>query len=205
MASVPDPTGTSAPTLQFTTYNSDVAPLTPTANPRAQLLTPAVIKKGQTLWESFEVYVPSSFPSIQPGEGWISLETAVYGAPFAGSPAAEIGIDGGDFRFQRDVYAPTPYSIAWSSPLVKDRWVRFTWHFLVARNGWVELYVDGTQVLLNNGSTRVRRLHMPLIDPTDATGPWFSDLQLYYMHNEFPSLTVLFKGFRIATTRSLAG
>jgi hypothetical protein len=205
---VADPAGGASPTLQFTTYNGDVAPLTPTANPRSQLVSPQnVLTPGETVWESFEVYLPSSFPATQPSDGWICLQTPVYGAPYTASPPAEIYISDGEFRFGVNGAAPAPYALPWSMPLVEDRWVRFTWHFLIssdASTGWIELYVNGTQVPLNDGHGLVSRLPIALIDSGDAAGPWFSQLQLYYMLNEFPSLSVLYRGFNIAATQAAA-
>ena len=204
VATVADPTGAAGSALQFTTENSDIAPATPTDNPRSQLDSPETLQSGQQYWESFEVYVPASFPSTQPANGWLSLQTTAYGAPYGGTPPACLSIENGDFRFQRNAYAPSPYQIAWEEPLVKGQWVRFTWHFLFASNGWIELYVDDKQVELTDGSTQVSQLPMSMIDSTDSQGPWFSDLQNYYVHNEFSSLTILYKDYRIATTQAAA-
>jgi hypothetical protein len=202
VATVSDPTGAPGSALQFTTLNGDVAPLTPTDNPRSQLDSQEVLRPGQEYWESFEVYLPASFPSSQPSNGFISLETAAYGEPFGGTPPACISIEDGDFRFQRN--ASAGYAVAWQEPIVKGQWVRFTWNFLFASNGWIQLYVNDQQVELADGNSQVSQLPMSMIDSTDSYGPWFADLQLYYQHNEFSSLTALFKGFRIATTQAAA-
>jgi hypothetical protein len=207
VASVVDPAGTSLPTLSFTTYNDDIAPLTPTLNPRSQLVSPdGVLTPGDTYWESFDLYLPASFPTTQPADGWITLQTPVYGSPYSEPPPAEIYIAHGQIRFGTTSDA-SPYSLPWYEPIVEQTWIDFTWHFLVSSSestGWIELYVNGVQVPLNDGNGTVSRLPIALIDPGDAAGPWFSQLQLYYAHNEFPSLNVLYSEFHIATTESMA-
>jgi hypothetical protein len=202
VATVADPTNPAATALQFTTLNSDIAPLTPTDNPRSQLVSPYVLRANQAYWESFEVYVPAGFPLVS--TGWTSLNAAAYGAPWAGTPPAELSIENGDFRFQRNAYGAHPWQVAWSSPVVEGTWVRFTWHFLLSANGWIELYVNGKQVTLLNGTAKVSRLPIAMLDPTDSKGPWWSDLQLYYEHGIYPSASLLFQGFRIATTQAVA-
>ena len=86
---------------QFTTYNTDVAPLTPTVNPRSQLYTPVAVP----VWASSTGRASrSTSPQTLtlPTKRWISLESAVYGAPFRGTPPATISINDGAFRFQRN-------------------------------------------------------------------------------------------------------
>src|SRR5215218_3261580 len=44
---VADPAGSGEPVMQMTVANSDVAPVTPTSDPRAQLLSPSIIDNGE--------------------------------------------------------------------------------------------------------------------------------------------------------------
>jgi hypothetical protein len=201
---VPDPDGAGNTVQQFTTYNTDVAPLTPTMNPRSQLVTPeTLLKPGNTYWQSFEVYIPKSF-TLVPGAGWVSLETGAFGYPYAGSPPLELSIENGDFRFQRNGFAPTPWQIAWATPVVKGQWYRFTWHFLFSATGWVELYVNDVQQKLKSGTTTYTQMPMSLIDKSDAKGPWISDEQLYYQLGMYQSTSVYFKNFKMASTQAVA-
>ena len=201
---VPDPSGAADTVQQFTTYNTDVAPLTPTVNPRSQLVSPtSVLKPGNTYWESFEVYIPQSFQFL--ANGWVSLQTAVYGYPYAGTPPLSISLENGSFRFQRNAYGGYPWQIAWSTPVVKGQWYRFTWHFLFSSTGWAELYVNNVQQKLKVGASLVSRLPISLLDPTDYKGPWISDEQLYYQLGMFPSTTAYFKNYMVATTQTAAG
>ncbi len=64
-----------------------------------------MFKPGHTYWESFEVYIPTSL--TLPTTGWIGSRAIVYGLPYAGSPPANISIQSGNFRFQRNGYGPT--------------------------------------------------------------------------------------------------
>lgn len=200
---VPDPDGAANSAQEFTTYNTDVYPLTPTSNPRSQLDTPmTVLKPGNTYWESFEVYIPQSFTFLE--NGWVELETMVYGYPYAGTPPVGLSLETGRFRFQRSSYGPDPWQVAWSAPVVKGQWYRFTWHFLFSAAGWVELYVNDAQQNLRQGTTSYERLPINLLDATDDTGPWMSDEQLYYQLGMFPSASVYFKNYKIATTQAAA-
>ena len=197
---VPDPAGVPGMAQQFTTYNTDVAPLTPTVNPRSQLDTPELFQSGQQYWESFEVYVPQTL--TLPTKGWISLESAVYGAPFGGTPPATISINDGAFRFQRNGVGTNPFQVAWTAPVVKGQWYRFTWHFDMAANGWIELYVNDVQQQLKSGSSSVLQLPIAMIDKSDATGPWYSQEQLYYQLGILPSASVYFKNYQVGATQA---
>jgi len=200
---VPDPDGAGDTVQQFTTYNSDVAPLTPTINPRSQLVAPdTIITPGNSYWESYEVYIPQNFTF--PKNGWVSLGAMVYGYPYGGSPPAEISIENGAFRFQRNAYGPNPYQIAWTTPVVKGQWYRFTWHFDFSGTGWVQLYVNDVQQNLKSGSATVQQLPINLLDATDSKGPWIADEQLYYQLGEYSSVQAYFKNFKLATTQVAA-
>lgn len=199
---VADPDGAGDTVQQFTTYNTDVAPLTPTLNPRSQLVTPLMFKPGQTYWESFELYIPSNFTFLK--TGWTSLESAVYGYPYNGTPPASISIENGDFRYQRNGFAPTPWQIAWQTPVVKGQWYRFTWHFLLSSTGWVQLYVNDVLQNLKLGTTNYTQMPISMIDKTDNVGPWMSQEQLYYELGMYQSAQVYFKDYKVASTQAAA-
>lgn len=201
---VPDPATGVGKVLRVQAYNGDVFPLTPTQNPRAQLVTPLRVRPGGQFWESYEVYVPRNFPVARTYHGWIALGSPAYGAPWAGSPSINMAIASGHFRFQRNAYGSHPWQIVWQMPLVLGQWVRFTWHVLLSRQGFTQLYVNNAPVELADGSYRSTTLSMPVIDQTDGTGPWFSQLSVYFQHNAFPQLTLYFKDFRIGRTEAAA-
>jgi hypothetical protein len=202
---VNDPAGGSDEAMKFVTYNSDVYPLTPTNNPRAQVITnPNVVTEGVPFWESYEVYLPASFPTVQPANSWIALGSPFYGAPWSGSPSVEMQIENGAFVWRSNANAQVPGQILWQMPVQTRTWIRFTWYIVPATNGFAELYVNGAPVSVTYNGVTANGVHIPVVDAFDSTGPWESQLQLYYGAGEFSSLTAYFKDFMIATTQSAA-
>jgi hypothetical protein len=196
--------GLPGPVLRFTALDGDVAPLTPTDNPRAQLVSPLIIRPGETVWESWLMYFPADLPYVPPAD-WLALWTPAYGAPFDGSPPTGFQIAGSRLELGRNGYAALPWVPAWTMPVPIARWTRFTVHFDFARAGWISLYVDGREQMLSGNHGRpVRRLDMALIDATNHTGPNASRILVYYAHGAFPSVTVYYADFRVATTRGAA-
>jgi hypothetical protein len=200
---VADPSGAAGQVMSFTAYNTDVAPLTPTANPRAQLTTPLPVKPGAQFWESYEVYVPTNFPIAASYDGWLGLGSPAFGPPW-GVPTIGMSITDGDFRYQRNGDQPNPWQIAWQQPIVTGQWIRFTWHVGFSKTGFVQLYVNDVAEPLLNGTTSSTTLHMPVIDSGNDIGPWISQLSVYYEKDLYPSVTLYFKGFTIATTQAAA-
>jgi hypothetical protein len=227
-------TGAVDNTTEITALDSDVAPATPTDNPRAQLVSPDnVITDGSTYWVSFEVYLPPAtvYPPSAPSgsgfpaggtNGFLLLNETGYGAPYNGSPPIALDVGNGDFIMQRGGgdSSVTPYQIVWQSPLVIGHWVRFTFHVLHSTNGWFELYVNDVAQGLYDGTAQVppstgnpnqavnsnfeSRLPFDYADNSDNTGPWFAYEQVYYKAGSSPSLTVDYKGFTVATTQAAA-
>jgi hypothetical protein len=202
---VADPAGVAGTALRFTAYNADIAPLTPTLNPRAQLLTPAnIVKANQPFWESYEVYLPATFPVAGTYGGWLGLGSPFYGPPFAGTPSTGMAIDSGDFRWQANAYAAKPWQILWQTPVTLAKWIRFTWYIKPSASGFAELYVNDQPVSVTYAGLTQNGANLPVIDPTDNVGPWASQLQVYYQANMLTSATIYFKNFKIATTQLAA-
>jgi hypothetical protein len=205
---VRDPSGSADTALKFTAFNSDIAPLTPTDNPRAQLLTRA---PDSPFWESYEVYLPKSFPlsHTYDNKPWnqgnfVGLGSPFYGAPWSGSPSTGLGIFNGRFRWQTNIHAPAGSKILWQRTATRGRWTRFTWHIVPSTHGFAELYVDDRPARVTyNGKTQ-DGVDIPVIDATDYLGPWASQLAVYYAHNQFPKLTIYFKAFAIGLSQAAA-
>src|ERR1700729_842877 len=139
---VPNPAGGGGTALKMTVSNNDVAPITPTDGPRAQLLSPAMIEPGDEFWWSGSFYLPQSFPSYVPG--WLVVAEGAYGPPFDGSPPFALEVANGAIRWQRnDDYN---WDIPWEMPIVRGQWVDFMVHERYATEGFVELWIDGQQV-----------------------------------------------------------
>jgi hypothetical protein len=200
---VPDPLGADDTVLRLTAKNGDVYPRTPTDNPRAQLITPSdIITRGVPFWETYEVYLPPSFPTRLTDGSWIALGSPFYGSPFAGSPSIEMEITDGRFMWDTDRYAKPTTRPIWSMPVETDRWITFTWHLYPTSNGFTELYVNGVPVSVSHRAGTYDGFAQPVIDPTNDVGPWFSQLSVYMQHNVFQDVTVYFRFFKIATTEA---
>jgi Polysaccharide lyase len=202
---VPDPAGSGEKVLKMTVANDDVAPVTPTDNPRAQLVTPAFVEPGEETWWKSRFYLPKDFPSDVPG--WVSIIEGPYGQPYDGSPPVSISVDDGEIRFQRgDTYQ---YDVAWQEPIEKGRWIEVLLHTRFGHNGFVELWVDGQQVTFFEDTPfnplhedPTTHLEMQTMDHTNDGGPNFFVLQNYRERNMFNSLTVYHGPTEVGTTRA---
>jgi hypothetical protein len=202
---VQDPDGGSDDVIRMTADNSDVAPLTPTANPRAQLVSPDdLLVPGMQIWESFDIYLPTDFPVSDSYNGWLALGSPFFGSPYSNTPPEQISIQNGNFEFERNENAPSPWEAAWTMPLVLGRWVRFTWHLDLATGGWAQLYVNDQLQTLNQLGSGYTTLPMDVEDSTNDGGAWAAQLSAYYKLNEYSSVTIYYKDFKIATTQAAA-
>lgn len=199
---VADPAGSGQQVMRFTVLNTDVAPCTPTDNPRAQLISPQdIYQQGHAYWVSYELYLPAGFPTVT---SWLGLGEPIYGYPWNGSPSVGFAVDNqaitndpaGEFRWQDNGFETPPWQVLWASPVVTGQWVRVTWHFQVATNGYCELYV--------NGALAASEHPFQVLDGANSQGPWFAALNVYYQHDQFPQATVFFRDFKIATTEASA-
>jgi hypothetical protein len=104
-------------------HAKDVAPLTPTSNPRAQLRTDYVIPEGFKGHIKVGLYVPSgSLPaSIDWSSKWVEFIQFAYGPPFAGSPPLRIMTQDGTTFGLREADGP----FQWKAPLTRDVWWDF--------------------------------------------------------------------------------
>jgi hypothetical protein len=202
---VADPAGGPDQVLEFTADNGDIAPLTPTDNPRAQLITPnGIVRANQPFWESYELYLPPSFPAKLTNGSWVTFGSPFYGPPFNGTPSIDLEVTNGHFLWQANANAPHPWQVLWEAPVVTGHWIRFTWFVNPAASGFVELYVDDVPVSVNNGSTTTLGTNLPVLDASNDLGPWCSQLSVYMQHNVFSSVTAYFRDFAIGTTQAAA-
>jgi Polysaccharide lyase len=202
---VADPSGTSDAALKFTAYNGDVYPKTPSKNPRAQLITSiGIVTAGVPFWESYQVYLPASFPTAKTDGSWIALGSPFYGRPFAGPPSVNMEIEDGDFRWRTNSHSQVPGQILWRMPVETKKWIRFTWYVVPATDGYVELYVNDKPVRVHYNGHTGYGANIPVIDASNYIGPWFSQLSVYMALNEFSEVTMYFKNFAIATTQAAA-
>jgi hypothetical protein len=202
---VADPSGSGQQVLKMTVEDSDVAPVTPTSDPRAQLLSPSIIDPGEEFWWSGSFYLPADFPSSVPG--WLTVMEGPYGAPFDGTPPWHIEVNDSSIRWSRnDTY---DWDVPWEMPLVRGGWVDVTIHERFAGDGWVEMWVNGQQVTFfapgsynPNHEPTTARLSMATRDHSNDGGPNFTVIQSYRKADMFESVSLFQGTMSIGTTKA---
>ena len=193
---MPDPAGGGETALQMTVDEADAYPVTPTENPRAQLLSPDLIEAGDEFWLQTKFLIPQDFPTVR---GWMSL-VSIYGAPFRGSSPWQIEVVGDELQWARN--GTYGYDVPWRAPLVKGRWVTVLLHERFASDGWVEMWIDGQQV---NFFGNTPRLAMQTMDSSNNGGANAAKIMQYRKAGMFDSASVYFGSLRIGTTRESVG
>jgi hypothetical protein len=205
VSEVSDPEGGGDSVFKMTVANSDVAPVTPTSDPRAQLLSPSIIEPGEEFWWSGHFFLPPDFPSSVPG--WLTVMEGPYGAPFDGTPPWHIEINGDSIQWTRnDTYK---YDIPWRMPLVRGQWVDVVVHEQFSENGWVEMWVDGEPITFFSSDSynplhepATTRLQMQTRDHSNDRGPNFTVIQSYREASIFSSVSLLQGPMAIGTTKA---
>lgn len=190
---VPDPLDGDEPVFRITVDEDDVYPLTPTENPRAQILTRPVIEPGDEFWLWTKFMLPEDLPPVP---GWMSL-ISIYGPPFDGSSPWQIGIRADELLWQRNI--TYEYDIPWRTPLMKGRWVEVLMHQHLASDGWVEMWIDGREVTFADGSQRIA---MATLDSSNEEGPNHAKIMQYREADMFDSATVYFGPLRIGESQA---
>ncbi len=203
ISEVPDPLGSGARVLEMTVSDSDVAPLTPTRNPRAQALSPALIKPGDEFWLRTEFLLPKSFPARVPG--WMSL-VSIYGPPFDGSSPWQVGLEGRQLSWVRN--RDYGYDVPWAQPLRRGAWIELLLHERFAVDGWVEMWIDGRPVRFFSGGTYnpshhrpTERLRMRTVDRSNGGAANAAKIMQYRKRGMFRRATVYFSGLTLGATR----
>jgi Polysaccharide lyase len=209
VSEVPDPAGGGERVLKMTVDDGDVAPVTPTENPRAQLVTPHFVEPGDELWWHTRFYLPRDFPADVPG--WLTVLEGPYGYPYDGSPPVSISVDEDEIRFQRnDSYR---YDVPWHQPIERGRWIDVLFHTRFDEDGFVELWIDGRQVTFFDQpgdpssfnpfhEAPTQRLQMKTRDHTNDGATNFFVIQSYRKRNMFDSLTLYHGPTEVGTSRA---
>jgi uncharacterized membrane protein YgcG len=209
------PAGAPAPrqgnyAAKFHLLDTDVAPCTPTDNPRVEVVSSlsqdgwSTMHLGDVVWEAWSIYVPADFPvTCSDCNDWGVLIQEDFGYPWNGSPTMEwdiANVNGvSSFRISRNqtYNDDTP----WSMPLVTGRWVDFLVHKKIANTttggGFLEAWVDGAQ--LTFPSCNCTTLEMET-EPSDETNLDFH-LDQYRAAGVFAPADLYFDGVRVGTTR----
>jgi hypothetical protein len=202
---VPDPAGSGKTVIKMTTDESDVYPVTPTDDPRSQLLSPEMIDPGEEMWWHTSFYLPGDFPTWVPG--WVNILEGPYGKPFGGSPPFNISADEDEIRFQRN--STYENDIPWQVKRQTGKWVDVLVHFRFASDGWVELWIDGQQITFFDQDRHnpleiapTTKLDYRTMDSSNNAGPNFLVTQNYREQGMFGSLTVYHGSTKVGTTRA---
>lgn len=202
-----DPLGSGEKVLKMTVSDKDVAPVTPTNNPRAQALSPDLIESGDEFWMSTKFMLPQDFPSTVPG--WLAL-MEIYGAPFNGSSPWQIGIEGNSIAWTRN--GSYKWDVPWKMPIVTGQWVTVLLHERFASDGWVEMWINGQPVKFfasggyNPGKVATtERLAMKTMDASNNGGANAAKIMNYRKVGMFASTTVYFGALRLGATRASVG
>jgi hypothetical protein len=206
VSEVADPAGSGQSVMKMTVDNSDVAPVTPTSDPRAQLLSPSIIDNGDEFWWSGRFFLPSDFPTSVPG--WLTVMEGPYGEPFDGTPPWHIEVNGSHIQWSRnDSYR---YDVPWQMPLVRSQWIDVVVHERFAADGWVEMWVDGQQITFFDSGTYnpghvapTTRLAMATRDHSNDEGPNFTVIQSYRKAGMFSSVSLFQGPMAIGRTRTV--
>jgi hypothetical protein len=182
--------------FQMTVKDSDVAPITPTDNPRAQAVSPDLIEDGDEFWLSTSFYIPQDFPSIP---GWMGL-IGVYGAPYNGT--GPWGIEVANNRLQWMRNRTYNWDVPWSMPLVKGSWTTVLLHERFGSDGWVEMWINGQPVSFFGRETK---LSMQTKDGSNGGGPNSVRISQYRQAGMFETGTLFFGALKIGTSRESVG
>jgi hypothetical protein len=204
----PDPAGSSQTVFKLVVGDGDVYPITPTENPRAEMLSPSTIESGDEFWWSAKFFLPSDFPSSIPG--WMNVMQGPYGSPFDGPPPWHIELNGTHIQWMRN--GTYNWDVPWQMPLVKSKWVNVMVHERFARDGWIEMWIDGQPITFfgsgtydPNGVAPTTRLAMETMDSSNDGATNSIYLQSYRKVGMFPSLTSYEGPMRIGTSRASVG
>jgi hypothetical protein len=208
MTEVPDPAGSGQTVFKMVVSDNDGYPVTPTENPRAEVLSPSTIEAGAEIWWSAKFFLPADFPASTPN--FVNLLQGPYGQPWAGTPPFSIKVEGSTLKWQRN--STYDWDVPWQAPLVRNRWVSFLIHERFGPDGWVEMWVDGQPIAFFAGGgfnpnhvAPTQHLAMATEDSSNDALPNAIYLQSYRKKGMFPSLTVYQGPLTIGTTRQAVG
>jgi hypothetical protein len=203
---VPDPAGSGQSVFDLTVQNQDVAPITPTENPRAQMLSPGIINNGSEFWLQTKFYIPVGMPYVSE---WLSL-VSIYGPPFEGSSPWQISINEHELRWMRN--GDHNWDVPWKAPLAaaEGHWTTVLLHEKFATNGFVEMWINGQQInFFAPGASRnssheapTTRLEMATMDSSNNGGANAAKIMQYRAVNMFQAASIYFQPLVVGTSRS---
>lgn len=202
---VSDPAGSGESVLQMNVGDGDVYPITPTENPRAELLSPDIVQPGQEVWLKTKFLIPADYPTVPDG-GWVSL-VSFYGAPFNGPSPWHLELAGDKLQWQRN--GTYDFDVPWETPLVKGRWTEVLVHERFAEEGFIEMWINGQQVEFfgsgtynPNGVAATQQLQMATMDASNDAGANSAKIMQYREAGMFASGSVYFGALKLGSSRA---
>ena len=201
---VPDPAGSGEDVFKMTVADGDVYPVTPTQDPRAELLSPRTIRPGDEFWWSAKFFLPRNFPARVPG--WLTVLQGPFGPPHAGTPPWHIEVHRDRIQWPRN--ETYDWDVPWQMPLVRGRWIEVLVHCKLARRGFVEMWVDGERVTFfrdspySPGDHPPTRLRMRTMDSSNDGGRNYVSVLNYRKRGMSPSVTVFHGPLLLGPTRA---
>lgn len=201
IAAVPDPLGSGERVVRMSVADGDVKPLTPTGNPRAQLVSPDLIGPGDNVWLATRFLVPAAYPEIDP-DGWVTL-VEIYGPPFHGTSPWRLELVGDSLQWQRN--STYDFDTPFKRPLARGRWIGALLHERFGERGFVEMWIDGRPVGFFSrpgGRPAVRRLLMATMDHSNDEGLNSVRIGQYREAGMFDRGTIYFGPLAVGPTRA---
>jgi hypothetical protein len=205
ISEVPDPAGSGETVMDMTVNNNDVYPVTPTENPRAELLSPGIVKPGQDVWLQTKFMVPTDYPSV-PSDGWVSL-VSFYGAPFNGPSPWHLEMAGNNLQWQRN--GTYGYDVPYQAPLQRGSWTTVVVHEVFAEAGSIEMWINGQAIdffgsggFNPNHVAPTDKLEMATMDESNNAGANSAKIMQYRKAGMFESGSIYFGALRMGTSRA---
>ena len=192
----------------MTVKDGDVAPITPTENPRAEMLSFPTIKASDEIWFSSKFFLPADFPSSV--KGWMNVMQGPYGPPWNGPPPWHIEVNGSNIKWTRN--STYDWDVPWQIPLVRNSWVSVMVHERFGPDGWIEMWVNGQPITFFGSGTYnpnhvapTNRLSMATMDGSNSGGTNSVYLQSYRKVGTLSSVTSYAGPLTIGKTRASVG
>jgi hypothetical protein len=201
-------TAASDPVIAMTVNNADVYPVTPTENPRAELVSPPIVQPGQEVWLHTRFMVPTDYPAVSEG-GWVSL-VSFYGAPFNGPSPWHLELCGERLQWQRN--GDYSWDVPYQAPLVRGQWTDVLVHEKLDGEGFIEMWIDGEPIDFFSSEgfnpaheAPTTHLDMATMDESNDGGANAAKIMQYRAAGMFESGTIYFDGLELGPTRASVG
>jgi hypothetical protein len=123
----------------------------PTDSPRAQLVSPHLLKAGMNVYIAFSTFFPATFPTV-PRSDFLQV-AEMYGPPYGGPPTVGVYVRGRRLAVGGTTGVPIIWESATDIPAGKS-WVRIVLHVTLSADphkGLVAVWMNGKEQRLVGG------------------------------------------------------